>query len=91
MKYNLRRTYCLKICSVASEITSNKQTFQLISNIYIDFLLTKATAVVILVPPDAPMTNLALPPESTIMVGHIEDIACFPGSMKLADEGDRPK
>lgn len=43
--------------------------------------LTKATEVVILVPPAAPITSRTSPKESVIIVGHIDDNGRFPGSI----------
>lgn len=47
-------------------------------------------AVVILVPPEAPMTILALPFSSIIILGVIEDKGLFPGTIKLAGDGSKP-
>lgn len=54
-------------------------------------ILTSATAVVIFVPPEAPITSLAFPFLSTIMLGFIEERGLLPGAMKLAGDGCRPK
>lgn len=52
---------------------------------------TSATAVVILLPPAAPMTKTTSPFASVITDGHIEDKGLLPGAIKLAGEGGRPK
>ena len=48
-------------------------------------------AVVIFVPPDAPIASRVTLLWSTIMVGVIEDMGRFPGSMKLLRDGSTPK
>lgn len=53
--------------------------------------LTKAVAVVILVPPEAPTTNLTCPSESATILGHMEDRGRFPGLMKFAADAGTPK
>ena len=53
--------------------------------------LTKGMAVVIFVPPDAPTASRITLLWSTIMVGVIEDMGRFPGSMKLLGDGSTPK
>lgn len=54
--------------------------------------ITYAVAVVILVPPAAPMTKRARPVvELTITVGVIDDMGLFPGLMKFAGLGGNPK
>lgn len=54
-------------------------------------VLTVATAVVILVPPDAPDTCITFPLPSTQMVGVIDDMGLLPGSIKLDSDGGTPK
>lgn len=50
------------------------------------------TEVVIFVPPAAPITNRTWPVvELTIIVGVIDDKGLFPGRMKLAELGGKPK
>jgi len=51
---------------------------------------TKAVAVVISVPPEAPVTNTVDPLLSKTIVGHMEDIGLFPGSMWLLGEAGTP-
>ena len=46
---------------------------------------------VILVPPDAPTTNLTSPFGETTILGHIEDKGRFHGAMKFAGEAGTPK
>lgn len=53
--------------------------------------LTKAVEVVILVPPEAPTTNLTCPSESATILGHMEDRGRFPGLMKFAADAGTPK
>lgn len=53
--------------------------------------LTKAVEVVILVPPEAPTTNLTCPSESATILGHMEDSGLFPGLMKFEAEAGTPK
>lgn len=53
--------------------------------------LTKATAVVILLPPAAPMAKTTSPFSSVIIEGHIEDIGFLPGAMKFTGDGGSPK
>ncbi len=48
-------------------------------------------AVVILVPPEAPTARRGTPFPSTNMVGVIEDMGRFPGSIKLLGDGATPK
>lgn len=50
--------------------------------------ITNATAVVILVPPDAPRTSRTWSPPNTI-VGHMDDKDILPGANLFA--GDQPK
>lgn len=82
--------YAVKECdfsSLSSWFLIKSDSYKLV--IFIN--LTKATAVVILVPPEAPITNLALPAASEIMLGVMEERGLLPGAMKLAGEGARPK
>lgn len=51
----------------------------------------RAVAVVIFVPPAAPVTSWTLLFSSTKMAGHIEDKGLFPGLMKFAGDGGTPK
>lgn len=53
--------------------------------------LTKAMAVVILVPPEAPTTKRGTPLLSTNIVGDMEDRGRFPGAIKLLSDGSTPK
>ena len=53
-------------------------------------LLTKDTAVVIFVPPDAPITKRATPFLSTNIDGVVEDCGRFPGAIMLASDGSTP-
>ena len=52
---------------------------------------TCATAVIILVPPDAPSTNRTLSSarRSSIMIGAMLDIGLLPGSIKFDSDGLR--
>lgn len=52
---------------------------------------TKATAVVILLPPAAPTAKITSSFPSVIKEGHIEDRGLFPGFMKLIGDGGIPK
>ena len=58
---------------------------------FLNFRITKAVAVVILVPPAAPITSLTLPSFPTIMEGHMEDNGRFPPLIKLFGDGGTPK
>ena len=49
---------------------------------------TNDTAVVILFPPEAPITSCTFPSLSVKMVGHMDEKGRFPGSGKLNGEGD---
>lgn len=53
-------------------------------------LLTREIAVVILVPPDAPITKRAWPFLSKNIDGAVEDIGRFPGSIILDSDGSTP-
>jgi len=53
--------------------------------------LTRAVAVRILVPPEAPTTIRTSPLASTTIVGVIEERDRFPGAILLASEGGSPK
>ena len=55
------------------------------------FGLTMATAVVICVPPEPPISSLTLPRRSVMIDGHIDDIIRLPGSMKFVSDGFTPK
>ena len=51
---------------------------------------TSDTAVVILFPPEAPMTSRTFPSLSVKMVGHMEENGRLPGSGKLNGDGEIP-
>jgi len=53
--------------------------------------LTNETVVVIREPPAPPPTNTTLPAASRTIVGHMDDMGIFPGSMKLLADGGKPK
>ena len=52
--------------------------------------LTRETAVVILFPPDAPMTSCTSPLSSVKMAGDMDENGRFPGSGKLKGDGEIP-
>ena len=52
--------------------------------------LTKEMAVVIFVPPDAPITKRATPSLSKNIDGAVEDWGRFPGSIMFDSEGSKP-
>ena len=54
-------------------------------------VVTRAVAVVILVPPLAPTTSATCPSGRTRTEGLMLDNGRFPGLMKLAGDGDTPK
>lgn len=54
------------------------------------FSITRATEVVIRVPPAAPTTIRTSPDGVTMIVGLIEDIGRLPGAIKLAGDGGIP-
>ncbi len=52
---------------------------------------TIAVCVVILVPPDAPVTSRTSPDSLSMMiVGHVDESGIFPGLMKLLGDGGMP-
>ena len=57
----------------------------------IKHFLTCATAVMILGPPEAPMTSLTFPTLSVRMMGVIEETALLLGLIKLFSAGGYPK
>ena len=52
---------------------------------------TWATADIILEPPDAPIINRTLFALSTTIMGTMDERGLFPGSMKFASAGTKPK
>ena len=53
--------------------------------------MTCPTLLVILVPPEAPVTSLTLPSPSMMMLGTMDESGVFPGMGKLLGEGGMPK
>ena len=56
-----------------------------------DQRLTFSTEVVILVPPDAPVTMTICPSSLNTMVGVMDESGLFPGTIKFAGDGGTPK